>query len=95
MPTTPSRSHAADQIAYDVDAQAWIDTLHEFGDPIVVGNDTIAGGRSRSVIENAHNEHFWTGILSTLRHEVNDRVSLMAGWMRGTTAANTSPASTT
>ena len=48
-------------------------------DPIVVGNDTIVGGRSRSVIENAHNEHFWTGILSTLRHEVNDRVSLMAG----------------
>lgn len=72
-------TYAADQIAYDVDAQAWIDTLHEFGDPIVFEGDTIVGGRSRSVIENAHNEHFWTGILSTLRHEVNDRVSLMAG----------------
>ncbi|MAI24145.1 MAG: hypothetical protein CL828_08815 [Crocinitomicaceae bacterium] len=72
-------TYAADQIAYDVDAQAWIDTLHEFGDDIVVEGDTIVGGRSRSVIENAHNEHFWTGILSTLRHEVNDRVSLMAG----------------
>lgn len=72
-------TYAADQIAYDTDAQAWIDTLHEFGDPIVVDGDTIVGGRSRSVIENAHNEHFWTGILSTLRHEVNDRVNLMAG----------------
>ena len=72
-------TYAADQIAYDTDAQAWIDTLNEFGDPVVVDGDTIVGGRSRSVIENAHNEHFWTGILSTLRHEVNDRVSLMAG----------------
>ena len=72
-------TYAADQIAYDADAQAWIDTLHEFGDPIVVEGDTLVGGRSRSVIENAHNEHFWTGVLSTLRHEVNDRVNLMAG----------------
>lgn len=72
-------TYAADQIAYDANAQAWIDTLHRFGDPVVVDGDTLVGGRSRSVIENAHNEHFWTGVLSTLRHEVNDRVSLMAG----------------
>lgn len=72
-------TYAADQIAYDESSQAWIDTVHMFGDPIVVEGDTIVGGRSRSVIENAHNEHFWTGILSTLHHEVNDRVNLMVG----------------
>lgn len=72
-------TYAADQIAYNESAQAWIDTVHMFGDPIVVEGDTVVGGRSRSVIENAHNEHFWTGMLSTLHHEVNDRVSLMVG----------------
>jgi outer membrane receptor protein involved in Fe transport len=72
-------TYAADQIGYDAFAQAWLDTVHMFGDPIVVEGDTVVGGRSRSVIENAHNEHFWTGVLSTLHHEVNDRVNLMVG----------------
>ena len=54
-------TYAADQIGYDASAQAWLDTVHMFGDPIVVEGDTVVGGRSRSVIENAHNEHFWTG----------------------------------
>lgn len=72
-------TYAANQIGYDESAQAWIDTLNQFGDPVIVEGDTLVGGRSRSVIENAHNEHFWTGILSTLRTEVNERVSIMAG----------------
>lgn len=76
---TQAVTYAADQIAYNEAAQAWIDTLHAFGDPVVVAGDTIVGGRSRSVIENAHNEHFWTGILSTLRYEASDKLDVMVG----------------
>ena len=72
-------TYAAAEIAYNEDSQAWIDTLHTFGNPVVVGNDTIIGGRSRSLIENAHNEHFWTGVLSTLRYDWSNRLQFIAG----------------
>ena len=75
-----STTYAADEIAFNEDDQAWIDTLHFFGDPVVAGGDTLVGGRSRSLIENAHNEHFWTGLLSTLRFDISDRIQLIAGF---------------
>ncbi len=72
-------TYAANEIAFNESAQAWIDTVHAFGDPVVMEGDTVVGGRSRSLIENAHNEHFWTGVLSTLRFDLNDRLQLIAG----------------
>lgn len=75
QPTT----YAANEIAFNESAQAWIDTVHTFGDPVVMDGDTVVGGRSRSLIENAHNEHFWTGALSTLRFDINDKFQLIAG----------------
>jgi hypothetical protein len=72
-------TYAANEIAFNENAQAWIDTLHVFGDPVVMDGDTVVGGRSRSLIENAHNEHFWTGVLSTLRVDIKERFQLIAG----------------
>ena len=46
---------------------------------MIVNGDTLVGGRSSSVIENAHNEHFWTGILSTLKSELTPNLDLIAG----------------
>lgn len=72
--------YAADQIAFDPSTQAWVDTLYEQGSPILTAaGDSVIGGRALSSIENAHNEHFWTGMLSTLHADLNDQFTLIAG----------------
>ncbi len=72
-------TYAADQIAYDEAVGAWADTLHMMGDPVMEDGVAVVGGRSRSSLERAHNDHFWTGVLSTLHSERSDRVNLIAG----------------
>ncbi|PCJ80342.1 MAG: hypothetical protein COA49_08895 [Bacteroidetes bacterium] len=72
-------TYPAFEIAYDENSGAWVDTLQHKGSPVIINGDTLVGGRARSVIENAHNEHFWTGILSTLRSELSPNLSLIAG----------------
>ena len=67
------------EIAYNESSGAWVDTLQHKGGPVIVNGDTLIGGRSSSVIENAHNEHFWTGILSTLKSELTPNLDLIAG----------------
>ncbi|MAU76439.1 MAG: hypothetical protein CL831_06140 [Crocinitomicaceae bacterium] len=67
------------EIAFNEESGAWVDTLQYKGAPVVVDGDTLVGGRSRSVIENAHNEHFWTGILSTYKAELTPNLNLIAG----------------
>lgn len=72
--------YGADEIAWDPAAQAWVDTLHVRGTPILTAEgDSILGGRALSSIENAHNEHFWTGMLSTLHADLNESWTLIAG----------------
>ena len=72
-------TYPAFEIAYNEDSGAWVDTLQHKGSPLIINGDTLIGGQSRSVIENAHNEHFWTGILSTLKSELTPNLSLIAG----------------
>lgn len=72
-------TYAANQIAYDEAVGAWSDTLHMAGDPVTVDGQPVVGGRTRSSLERAHNDHFWTGVLSTLHSERNEKVNLIAG----------------
>ena len=67
------------EIAYNEEFNAWVDTLQYDGAPVIMNGDTLVGGRALSTIENAHNEHFWTGLLSTMKSELAPGLDLTAG----------------
>lgn len=75
---TQAVTYLADEIGWDPNTGAWSDTIHRKGDPILVGGQP-ATGMSRSSIERQHNDHFWTGLLSTLRMEMGENWELIAG----------------
>lgn len=75
---TQAVTYLADEIAWDPATGAWSDTLHRKGDPVLLEGQP-ATGMSRSSIERQHNDHFWTGLLSTLRMEMGERWELIAG----------------
>ena len=56
------------------------DTLyqHDYQGGGIYG-DTIVGGNSKSILRNSVNNHFWVGLLSTLNHEINPNLHLIAG----------------
>lgn len=72
-------TYAANEIAYDEAVGAWSDTLHAMGEAVMDNGMPVVGGRSRSSLERAHNEHFWTGILSTVNSQRSEKVNLIAG----------------
>jgi hypothetical protein len=57
-----------------------VDTLyqHDYQGGGIYG-DTIGGGYSKSILRNSVNNHFWVGLLSTLNHEINPNLNLIAG----------------
>jgi len=57
----------------------WMDTINLANAPIIIDGDTLMGGRALSAIKNSHNEHFWTGILSTVKSELSPNLNLIAG----------------
>ena len=75
---TQAVTYLADEIAFDPNTGAWSDTLHRKGDPVLEGGVPVTG-MSRSSIERQHNDHFWTGLLSTMRLELGERTELLAG----------------
>ena len=81
--TNATNTHAAEysenEIAYNSDLGAWVDTLHYEDDPILVNGEPVVGGKALAQIKNAHNEHFWTGVLSTLKSELTPNLNLIAG----------------
>lgn len=78
-PNPQTASYYDDVIGLDEQLGTWTDTLHYEGDPILVNGESIVGGESRYLIKNAHNEHFWTGLLSTLKSELSPNLNLIAG----------------
>ena len=81
--TNETNEHAAlypdNQITFNNDLNAWVDTLHHEGDSILINGNPLIGGKSLAQIKNAHNEHFWTGLLSTFKSELNPNLDLIAG----------------
>lgn len=68
------------EIAYDDNLGAWVDTLNHEGAPIIgADGEPIVGGKALSLIKNAHNEHFWTGVLSTIKSDLSPNLQLIAG----------------
>lgn len=55
------------------------DDVINSGDYVISNGDTVVGGYSNTILRNSVNNHFWTGLLTTLKSDLSSNLSLTAG----------------
>lgn len=72
-------TYSADDVGYNESLGAWVDTLNHQGDVVMLDGDT-ARGAARNFIFSSHNNHFWTGAISSIVSELRPGLTFTGGF---------------